>query len=68
MFVVSVATIVVVSLTGEEPLPEKLEYTWSPALFRAESEELAALPWYKNYRIQSAILLSITAVIVIMFW
>ena len=68
LFVVSVATIVVVSLTGEEPLPEKLEYTWSPALFRAESEELAALPWYKNYRIQSAILLSITAVIVIMFW
>ena len=68
LFLVSVTTIIVVSLTGERPLPEKLEYTWSPALFRAESEELAALPWYKNYRIQSAILLSITAVIVIMFW
>ena len=68
LFLVSVTTIIVVSLTGERPLPEKLEYTWSPALFRAESEELAALPWYKNYRIQSAILLSVTALIVIMFW
>ena len=68
LFLISVTTILVVSLTGERPLPEKLEYTWSPALFRAESEELAELPWYKNYRIQSAILLGITAVIVIMFW
>ena len=68
LFLISVTTILVVSVTGESPLPEKLEYTWSPALFRAESEELAELPWYKNYRIQSAILLGITAVIVIMFW
>ena len=68
LLLVSVATIVATSLAGERPLPEKLEYTWSPQFFREESAELAEMPWYKNYRIQSAVLLGITAVIVVLFW
>ncbi len=68
LLTVSIATIVAVSLMGERPKPEKLEYTWSPRFFREESAMLAEMPWYKNYRIQSAILLGVTAVIVVMFW
>lgn len=59
---------VVISLITPPPSEEKLEgYTWRRDILVAESEELAALPWYKNYRILSVILLVITAMIVIPF-
>ncbi len=59
---------VVISLITPPPSEEKLEgYTWRRDILAAESEELAALPWYKNYRILSVILLVITAMIVIPF-
>jgi SSS family solute:Na+ symporter len=44
------------------------ELTWTPAFFRHETEELRELPWWQNYRIQSAIVLAMTAVVVIMWW
>ena len=43
-------------------------YTWSPRLIREETEELAGLPWYKNYRILSVFLLILTAILVGYFW
>ena len=43
-------------------------YTWSPRLIREETEELAGLPWYKNYRILSIFLLILTAILVGYFW
>jgi len=45
------------SLASQPPPAESVRsMTWSPEYYREESEELAALPWYKNYRILSALL------------
>jgi len=64
-----VVNLVVSRLTGTKPPEETVaNYTWSLAIFRAETEELAALPWYQNYRILSIGLLTATAVIVFSFW
>lgn len=43
-------------------------YTWSREIFRAETRELAGLPWYQNYRILSVGLLAVTFAIVAAFW
>jgi SSS family solute:Na+ symporter len=37
---------------------------WKYSAFAEESAELAALPWYQNYRILSVLLLSATALFV----
>lgn len=66
---VSLAILVAVSLATERPDPEAVrELTWTPAFFRAEAAELAALPWYKNYRVQSVALVALTALILALFW
>ena len=69
LLVVSILVIVGVSLSGEKPDPETVrELTWSPAFFREETKELAALPWYKNYRYQTVGMLVLIALFVGMFW
>ena len=69
LFAVCVAIIVAVSYAGQDPDPEKVaEYTWTPAYYREETKHLAGMPWYKNFRIQSVILLICTAVLIVMFW
>jgi SSS family solute:Na+ symporter len=65
----SAVTMVIVSYASEEPDPDQVaRFTWSPKLFRAETAELAELPWFKNYRVLSIILLICTAVFVAMWW
>jgi len=60
---------VVVSLFTAPPAEEKIDdMVWSISIFRAETKELEFLPWFKNYRILSILLLVVTAVIVIWFW
>ena len=69
LFVISVIIHIVVSLSTGLPDPEKVaEYTYKKELFTSETEELKALPWYKNYRYLSVILLVVTAIIVGSFW
>ncbi|RMG71604.1 MAG: sodium transporter [Bacteroidetes bacterium] len=59
---------VVVSLATAAPDPAQVDdYIWHRAMFRAETAELKALPWYKNYRILALILMAITALIVVPF-
>lgn len=41
---------------------------WSRSIFKAETRELEGVPWYKNYRILSVLLLLLTAFIVIWYW
>jgi len=41
---------------------------WSRAHWRAETAELAGEPWWRNYRLLSALLLAATAALVIAFW
>jgi SSS family solute:Na+ symporter len=60
---------IVVSLMTAPPDLEKVEnYTWNISLLRAETKELAGLPWYQNYRYQAVILLIITFLLVGWFW
>jgi solute:Na+ symporter, SSS family len=60
---------VVVSLATPPPLEHQIkDMIWSGKIFRAETLELQYLPWYKNYRVLSVILLVITAIIVIWYW
>ncbi|UCG77127.1 MAG: sodium:solute symporter [Gemmatimonadota bacterium] len=69
LLVISLATLVVVSLATAKPDEETVrELTWSPALLAAEAPELAALPWYKNYRYQSLGMLVLIAILVIAWW
>ncbi|MEM9824742.1 MAG: sodium transporter, partial [Bacteroidota bacterium] len=69
LFVLCLIVHIVVSLNSEEPAPEKLEgMIWTPDIIRQESEELAALPWYLNYRYLSVLLLIVTVLVVGMFW
>jgi SSS family solute:Na+ symporter len=69
LFVISVLIHFVVSLSTGLPDPEKVaEYTYRKELFTSETEELKAMPWYKNYRYLAIILLVITAIVVGSFW
>ena len=69
LFVVCIGVMVAVSVLGEKPDAEKVaEYTWSPAYYREETEMLKGMPWYKNFRVQSVILLICTAILIVMFW
>lgn len=69
LFVISLITHVIVSLSTKPQSEQQiLEYTYKKEMFTEESKELAGLPWYKNYRILSVILLIITAAVVGFFW
>ncbi|PWL39295.1 sodium transporter [Flagellimonas aquimarina] len=69
LFVISVITHVVVSLATGQPDAQKVaEYTYKKEMFTEETEELKALPWYKNYRYLAVILLVVTSIIVGYFW
>lgn len=69
LFVLSVLVHVAVSLATPPSDPRQIqEYTYKKELFTEETEELAALPWFKNYRILALFLLFITAIVVGIFW
>jgi len=69
LLVISVLAMVAVSLLTEKPDAATVdELTWSPAFFRAETKELAGLPWYQNYRYQTVGMLLLIALVVGMFW
>jgi SSS family solute:Na+ symporter len=44
------------------------DYTYKKSIYSAETIELKALPWYKNYRVLSIILLIVTTILVGFFW
>ena len=69
LFAICIVVHTVVSLLTAAPDPKKLEgMIWTPKLIALETEELKELPWYKNYRYLSVILLVITIVVVSFFW
>ena len=69
LFVIAVVVNVVVSLTSGKIDEQKVaEYTYKRSFYNEETEQLKGLPWYKNYRTLSVILLIITAIFVGMFW
>lgn len=60
--------VLVSSMSAPPPKTVVDSLTWNVGLFRAETTEMAGLPWYQNYRILSIILLIITAIVVGMYW
>ncbi len=69
LLVLCMAIIFFWSRAGEEPKPENIEgYTWSVAFFRGETLLLKDVAWYKNFRVQSVLLLIATAVLIFLFW
>ncbi|MFU8812706.1 MAG: sodium:solute symporter [Balneolaceae bacterium] len=70
LFVVSVLLMVIITLmTQTKQDREDIEpYLWTRKSYDLETIELSEKPWYQNYRIQSIIILSITAVILFIFW
>ena len=53
--------------TGRGGAPPPAGVIWTRAYFRAESEQLRALPLWRNYRVQAALLLVLTACLVVVF-
>jgi SSS family solute:Na+ symporter len=69
IFSISLAALVVVSLATGKPDEEVAgALTWSPALLAEERPALDVLPWYKNYRYQSAAMLVVIAAFVVGWW
>jgi SSS family solute:Na+ symporter len=65
IFVLSGIIIVLVSQLTAPPSEAKVaSYVWKSSAFAEESAELAALPWYQNYRYLSVLLLVVTAIFV----
>ncbi len=65
----SMAVMVVVSLLTAAPDKERIApYIWTRELFRQETIELKQVPFYKNYRILSYMLLGLCALVLILFW
>lgn len=68
LFVIAIVLNIGISLATAPPDPEKVgEMIWTSKIYRDETKELKGLPWYKNYRTLSVLLLIITAIIVIWF-
>lgn len=69
LLVIALAALVAASLATREPDPEVVRtLTWSPRLLAEEAPALARLPWYQNYRYQSAAMLVLIAGFVIAWW
>lgn len=57
ILVLSVLVNVVVSLLTEKPDPDKVaKNTWTVSIWKEETAELKGTPWYKNFRVLSALL------------
>ncbi|MBP2832516.1 sodium:solute symporter [Aquimarina sp. U1-2] len=69
LFVICVLIHILVSLASKPQSQQQIkEYTYKKEMFIEESKELSSVPWYKNYRTLSVILLCITAIVVGLFW
>jgi SSS family solute:Na+ symporter len=69
LLLINGAVMLLVSLNSEAPDPEVVKnYTWNVKMYREETIELKKLPLWQNYRVQSMVLLVLTAIIVGYFW
>ena len=65
LFVLAAMVAIAGSFLAPPPPTEKIAgLTWNLRFFREESQQLNAMPWYKNYRWQSLGLLLVTAALV----
>jgi len=68
VFLLSLGIIAAVSLLTAPPSAAVVQrFVWNMSFFREETRELAALPWFKNFRVLSALLL-IAAALFVFIW
>jgi SSS family solute:Na+ symporter len=66
-----VDTLILVIVSWRNPAPASAvtsALVWTPAHYRAETERLRAVAPWRNYRVQAAALLILTAIVVAFFW
>lgn len=69
MFMVSSAILVVAAFTGSAPDPQKVEAnTWTPRLWRRETEQLRGVPWWQNHRVLAGMLTGLSVGLVVWWW
>ena len=69
MTIVSLLFFICVSLVTEKPSHEQVSsLTWTYDFWQFESRQLKKVPWYRDYRIQSAVLLAVALSIVFLWW
>jgi SSS family solute:Na+ symporter len=68
LFAFCAIAMVVVSLMTPAPSAEAVaQYLWTPETYKIESEELAGVAWYANYRFQAVILIILSIVMFVSF-
>ena len=69
LFVLSIVVNLIVSLSGK-PAPKEVtdHYTWNTSVWKDDNEELRHIPWYKNFRVISAIVLVMAVAEYIIFF
>src|SRR5206468_12832398 len=67
LLLIDAAILIGVSLWSGRPAERVDSVIWTAAYFRAESERLRAVPAWRNYRVQAALLLLLTACVVVAF-
>jgi len=69
LFVLSLALMIGISRVTERSSSEEIDQMiWTPAVFHAESRDLAGKPLWQNYRYQSIVLVLVTVAIIIWWW
>jgi SSS family solute:Na+ symporter len=68
LFALSLIIIVAVSFVTTASSEATLDrFLWKPSFYREESADLAGVPWFKNYRVLSVLLLVLTVLFVV-YW
>jgi solute:Na+ symporter, SSS family len=67
LLLIDLSILIAVSLGTGAATAERDSLIWSLSYFRTESERLRAVPWWRNYRLQAALLLLLTACVVLAF-
>lgn len=68
LFAICAVAMIAASLLTAPPDQERIrDYLWTRTLFRKETAALALRPWYQNYRVQSVLLVALTAILVIYY-
>ena len=69
LLLASGAVLVLMSRAQPAPDPAQIaDVTWTPSLWTQDTAELRALPWWQSYRVQGAVLVVLTFIVVALFW
>lgn len=67
LLLIDFSILVAVSYSTGEARAAGESLVWTLGYFRSESARLRIVPWWRNYRVQAAVLLALTACLVVIF-